>query len=68
MNDRISLLCTGCAAKLRAPRALLGRTCSCPRCGRRVLVQVKAPSDADVAIVPDDAPTPTPWKSQAPWR
>lgn len=51
---RISLRCPGCNAKLRAPLALAGRTCTCPGCKTRVVVRVPAPTDSDVALVPLD--------------
>jgi len=60
MPDLISLRCPGCRAKLRAARALLGRSRPCPGCKRRVLVRPPAPGDSGVALVPDDAPPPAP--------
>jgi len=55
MTTRFSIRCPSCNAKLRAPRALLGRNCPCPQCKRLLVVREPVPSDADVAIVPEDA-------------
>jgi hypothetical protein len=66
MINWLSLRCPGCDAKLRAQFALIGRSCPCPRCKRRVLVQPSAPSDSGVALVPHEDEHGTPWKSQAP--
>jgi len=55
MADHLSLRCPGCRSRLRAARALLGRTCPCPRCKRPVRVWPPAPDDSGVALVPDDA-------------
>ncbi len=56
MPQRLSLRCPGCGAKLRAPFALIGRVCPCPRCKYRVEVRPRVPSDADIALVIDDQP------------
>ena len=67
MTKRLSLRCPACAAKLRARLNLVGSICPCPRCKYRLRVQPPAPTDADVALVGDEATHPTPWKSRAPW-
>jgi hypothetical protein len=59
MSDRISLQCPGCGARLRAARALLGQVCPCPRCKQRVVVRLAPPSDADIALIPEEASHPT---------
>jgi uncharacterized paraquat-inducible protein A len=56
MTQHLSLRCPACNAKLRAPFALIGRVCPCPRCKYRVEVRPRVPSDADVALVTDDEP------------
>jgi hypothetical protein len=52
--DRLTLQCPQCQARLRASRQLVGRECPCPRCRTRVLVRLPVPSDADIALTPDD--------------
>jgi len=54
MTDRLSLRCPGCRAKLRASRALLGRSCPCPSCKRPIVVRLPIPSDSEVYLVPEE--------------
>jgi DNA-directed RNA polymerase subunit RPC12/RpoP len=50
---RLSLECSGCGAKIRAARALVGRTCHCPRCRQPVTVRLRPPRDSGAHLVPD---------------
>jgi DNA-directed RNA polymerase subunit RPC12/RpoP len=50
-DDRISLRCPNCQAKLRTSRRQIGQRRACPRCRHRLVVQPPIPSDADVALV-----------------
>lgn len=49
---RFYMYCPACHAKLWASRQLLGHRCHCPRCKHQVVVAMKFPSDADIALVP----------------
>jgi len=55
MTERLTLRCPGCRAKLRASRALLGRSCPCPQCKRPIVVRLPIPSDAEITLVPEEA-------------
>jgi DNA-directed RNA polymerase subunit RPC12/RpoP len=60
-DNRLTLECPSCHARLRASRELVGRSCPCPRCRHRIVVRMVLPSDADIALVDDEAPkTPVP--------
>lgn len=50
----VSLKCPACAARIRAPRQLLGARRPCPRCQHRLVVHVPLPSDSDIHLVYDD--------------
>ena len=51
MTDRVLFRCPHCNAKIQAPYRLLGNTRNCPKCQGQILVQVPAPSDADIRLV-----------------
>jgi hypothetical protein len=52
--QRFALRCPGCRARLKAPHALLGRSCRCPGCGIEVVAWPDAPADEGCAIVPPE--------------
>jgi hypothetical protein len=52
MHPSIRVRCPGCAARIKAPCQLLGQTCNCPGCRRRLVIQVQAPEDSGPLIVP----------------
>jgi hypothetical protein len=50
----ISIRCSQCRARIRAPYQLLGKWRNCPGCGHYVVVQLKPPPEAGPALVMDD--------------
>ncbi|MCK6474369.1 MAG: PrsW family glutamic-type intramembrane protease [Planctomycetes bacterium] len=58
----ISVACTSCGQRIKAPDKLLGRTISCPACGSAVKVEGQAavPAAPPYAAVPPAPPPPTP--------
>jgi hypothetical protein len=54
MSERISFRCEGCRARLKAPVKLIGRSGSCPNCGRKVTVRPAAPAEEGPVLVTDD--------------
>ena len=56
MHSTIRVRCPGCDARIKAPFALLGQTCSCPRCKRRLVIQTKTPEDAAPMLSSDELP------------
>jgi hypothetical protein len=56
MSPSIVFPCPGCRARIRAPFQLLGRTRSCPGCGRRFVVRLPAPVAQGPFLVLDDQP------------
>jgi phage FluMu protein Com len=55
MRDRLSFRCSHCNVKLYASVRLVGRSGSCPKCKRQVIVRFSIPSDADVILAPATA-------------
>ena len=53
----IQLVCSGCKARIRAPRQLIGSNRPCPRCRAPLAVRVALPSEQDICLVPIDAPS-----------
>jgi DNA-directed RNA polymerase subunit RPC12/RpoP len=47
--------CAACSARIKAPFQLLGQSRSCPGCGYRFVVQMKAPPEAGPKLVPDNS-------------
>ncbi|HVS39540.1 MAG TPA: hypothetical protein VMS17_28545 [Gemmataceae bacterium] len=47
----IRIRCTRCSARIKAARELLGRQCSCPRCGKPIVIRRAVPRDADPVLV-----------------
>jgi hypothetical protein len=55
----ISLRCSGCQARLKAPVRLLGQTRPCPGCGRQLRVGPgRVCQDAGPMLASDDQPAP----------
>jgi hypothetical protein len=48
----LSLSCSGCGARLRAPNSALGRTLRCPKCNGPVIVPSATGPAADFEFVP----------------
>ena len=48
----VQIVCSGCQARIRAPRQLIGTTRPCPRCRETLVVRVALPSEADICLVP----------------
>jgi hypothetical protein len=59
MPHSIRLRCSGCRARIKAPVQLVGQTRNCPGCGRRLVIQMKAPEDCEVVIVHDNSRDPS---------
>jgi uncharacterized paraquat-inducible protein A len=57
MHSTIRVRCPGCNARIKAPFEMLGQTRSCPRCKRRLVIQTKAPEDAQPMLSSDELPT-----------
>jgi predicted Zn finger-like uncharacterized protein len=55
-DDRISLRCPNCQARLRTSRRQIGQNGTCPRCRHRLVVRPHIPSDADIALVLENDP------------
>jgi hypothetical protein len=53
----IQFVCSGCKARIRAPRQLVGSARPCPRCRQRLDIHVTLPSEADICLVPLDVKT-----------
>jgi uncharacterized paraquat-inducible protein A len=58
MLPSITLLCTDCSARIKAPVQLLGQTRSCPRCGTELHINVKTPEDCGPVLAADESPAP----------
>ncbi len=56
MHSTIRVRCPGCDARIKAPFELLGKTRSCPRCKRRLVIQTKTPDDAEPMLSSDELP------------
>jgi DNA-directed RNA polymerase subunit RPC12/RpoP len=56
MSHSISLRCSCCQARIKAPYQLRGQTRACPGCGHRFVIQVPRPEDAGPVLVADDQP------------
>jgi hypothetical protein len=57
MMNAISLRCTGCKARIKAPAQLIGQTRPCPACGYRLHVQrPRVCEDAGPMLAHDDRP------------
>lgn len=54
MRPIIRVRCPGCNARIKAPFQLLGQTHGCPRCGRRLVIRTKVPTDAAPLLSGDD--------------
>ena len=54
MSDRITFRCEGCQARLKAPAKWIGRSGSCPNCGRKVTVRPAVPASEGPVLVTDD--------------
>jgi hypothetical protein len=60
MQSTLIVQCCRCAARIKAPIQLLGQTRKCPGCGQPVMIQFKAPVDAEPLLLHEDflaAPT-----------
>ena len=53
----IQFACSGCKARIRAPRQLVGTSRPCPRCREQLVIRVALPSEQDICLVPIDAPS-----------
>ena len=53
MHPTIRVRCPGCEARIKAPVQLLGQRRSCPRCQYRLVIQPKAPDDAQPLLAHD---------------
>ncbi len=53
-TSMIQFVCSGCKARIRAPRQLVGSFRPCPRCRERLEIHVPLPSEADICLVPID--------------
>ncbi len=58
MNSSLHFRCPGCRARIKAPCQLLGQTRPCPNCGRRLIIQFKAPEDSGPVLIHEDLPVP----------
>jgi DNA-directed RNA polymerase subunit RPC12/RpoP len=54
MTPTLSLRCSLCNARIKAPLELLGQTRACPRCGTRFVIRAQPPAAAGPVLVHDD--------------
>ena len=54
MASTLSLRCSTCNARIKAPAELLGQSRRCPRCGQPFVVRVQPPQDAGPVLLPDE--------------
>jgi uncharacterized paraquat-inducible protein A len=57
MHSSIRVRCPGCNARIKAPFQMRGQVRGCPRCQRRLVIQTKAPPDAQPVLVGDGSPS-----------
>jgi uncharacterized paraquat-inducible protein A len=55
MHSQIRVRCPSCNARIKAPLQLLGQVRGCPQCQRRLVIQTKAPEDAQPLLASSDA-------------
>jgi DNA-directed RNA polymerase subunit RPC12/RpoP len=56
MNASLSFRCPACQARIKAPVQLIGQARTCPGCGHRLIVPVRAPEQSGPVLVFDDRP------------
>jgi DNA-directed RNA polymerase subunit RPC12/RpoP len=54
MSDRVTLVCSRCNARLKAPLAAVGKSAPCPACRHPVFVTPRAPEEAGPMLILDD--------------
>ncbi len=56
MPSSLIVQCCACSARIKAPIQLVGQTRKCPGCGQPVMIQFKAPVDAEPLLMYEDLP------------
>jgi hypothetical protein len=56
MRTTITLRCSQCNARIKAPVQMLGQSRPCPGCGARLHVRIQPPQDSDPVLVVERQP------------